>query len=139
MAKSQETKEKAVKKVVESHGLPVTENGVKELVKHIDTHMYFLGERIPFKFTWNDALFSWYDNIFTVIMLYMDNKVLHWLFPEFSAEQLFFELSKEWYMVSVNAQYNEKNEPYVDEAIDQLIERSSKNKLFKVLAKLFIR
>lgn len=126
-----ETKLKAIEKTVDHLGYTFTEQQLHELIGHVDTHEYFLGEEIPFKFSWNEALFSWYENIFSMIVMEADNKRLQW-WTGMTKEKLFFTLSHEWYMKSV---YNDDFEPWPHQVARDVAKRYSR--FPKFFSKLF--
>lgn len=65
--------------------------------EHVATHKYFLGESIPGEVSWNDAVFSWYENVFSPIRNEVDSWEISTAFPGMSRAQLIFAISSHWY------------------------------------------
>lgn len=130
----EEKKKQSIYAILKSYGISPTDGEIKKLVEHVDKHEYFLGLKVNFHFTWNDALFSWYENIFTKIYTQLSNKVLRACFPQKTDMQLFFDISHEWYMLGTES----ISEPFVKDAVIKLIDTSNKGKLKKLVCKLFV-
>ncbi len=100
------------------------------LVDHIEVHKYFVNEKIAWTISWEDALFSWYENVFMPIMHIISHRQVQKAFPGKTVGQIFIDISNHWYYKL------EKDEKvsYLDAAYDYL-SRYGKG-LSKVLALL---
>lgn len=127
-----EKKKMQIKKIFDADEVEVSDENLNELVEHIDKHEYFLGQEIKFPFTWDDALFSWYENIYRQIRSYMKSKVLRFCFKKQEID-LFFGISHEWYMIS------SERKPFVKEAVKNFIFfHSKKNIIIKRICEFLI-
>lgn len=130
-----EEKKNAIKAILEADGINANDGHLEKLVEHVDKHEYFLGEKVKFSFTWSDALFSWYENIYIHILGYLNNRVLLFCFKNKKPIELFFDISHEWYMIAQDSE----REPYVHDAARSMIfNRSTKNILLKRICELLI-
>ena len=100
------------------------------LVEHIEVHKYFVNEKIFWTISWEDALFSWYENVFMPIMRVLSRRQVRKAFPDKTVGHLFFDISNHWYYL----QEENKKVYYLDAAHDYL-SRYGKG-LSKVLALL---
>lgn len=110
-------KKQELEVITKSFGFEFSQKEMKELVDHVDKHEYFLGRVVPFKFSWSDALFSWYENIFTPIKEAADSKRLQ-AWTGMTAESLFFQMSHEWYMINLKDNKKDVTEPFPIEAVE---------------------
>lgn len=86
------------------------------LLEHIEVHKYFINQKISFTVTWDDALFSWHENVFTPILRILSNRQVANAFPEKSLGELFFSISSHWYFLLEK----DPNISYLDAAYDYL-------------------
>lgn len=89
------------------------------LEDHVNTHEYFLKERIPFEFTWDEALFSWYETVFVPLVAVLDKPILRWFFSsrQLSKGALYMQASFYWWLESTN--HGSEVEP--SRAVQQLV------------------
>jgi len=80
-----------------STGSIFTEADYQALSDHIEVHKYLINRTIPWVITWDDAAFSWMENVFSPIMQVMDQWVVRNAFPTMSLAQLYFAVSEHWY------------------------------------------
>jgi hypothetical protein len=67
------------------------------LEKHIEVHKYFINRTIPWTVSWDEAAFSWIENVHGPIMQVMDLWNVRHAFPRQSRAHLFFAISDHWY------------------------------------------
>jgi hypothetical protein len=103
------------------------------LVEHIEVHKYFVNEKISWTISWEDALFSWYENVFTPIMYILSHRQVLKAFPDKTAGELFFDISNHWYYMQ-----NEDNQVYYLDAAYDYLTKYGKG-LSKFLALLSLR
>ena len=59
-------KTNSIRLMLEKEGMSFsTEKGWNTLAGHVDVHHRDLSEKLSFNVSWDDALFSWYENIYT--------------------------------------------------------------------------
>jgi hypothetical protein len=67
------------------------------LVDHIEVHKYLINQKIGWTITWQDAVFSWYENVYRPIMNIISSVQVQWAFPGMTLGQLFFAVCTNWY------------------------------------------
>lgn len=117
-----EKEKNAIKAMLESEGIIASVKEIKEMFDHVAVHQYFLGKKYKIPITWDDALFSWYENIFTMIIREISIPYINKLFPAYTIVQLYFALSREWYLINSE---NKEEEFSVEDALIKLINSSS--------------
>lgn len=78
-------------------GFVFTETDYQALSNHIEVHKYLINQRIPWTVTWDDAAFSWLENVFRPIMQVVDRWEVLAAFPRHTRAQLFFDIANHWY------------------------------------------
>ena len=51
------------------------------LLEHIEVHKYFVNQNINWTISWDDALFSWHENVFAPIKQVLSNRQVRNAFP----------------------------------------------------------
>ena len=69
----------------------------RELIEHIDVHRYLINQRIPWTITWDDAVFSWYENVLIPVVRAASHWEVRNAFPQKSRGQLYFAIATHWY------------------------------------------
>jgi len=73
------------------------EKDISNLLQQIEVHKYFVNQTVPWVISWDEAAFSWYENVFTPIM----NVVTSWevknAFGNKTSRELYFEISQHWF------------------------------------------
>jgi hypothetical protein len=137
---SAKLKQESIKNILAADGIVASIPQLEELVNHVDKHEYFLGKKVKFHFTWHEALFSWYENIYKPIREYILNSVVLFAFPSCKPHKrldfqlsidhflqgekqmdLYFKISHEWYMISVLNEVGNKPEAYPIDAVRNAI------------------
>jgi hypothetical protein len=77
------------------------------LIHQIDDHKYFVNQSIPWVISWDDAAFSWYENVFTPIMNVVTSWEVRNAFGQKNPKELYFEISQHWY-------YLQEKNPAID-------------------------
>ena len=78
-------------------GLEFTrEEGWNELGEHVAVHQYHLGSELNRSIDWDDAVFSWYENLFTPLMRAIDTWEVRNAFPHQKPGDLFLAMSDHW-------------------------------------------
>jgi hypothetical protein len=67
------------------------------LAEQIAVHKYLINQTIPWTITWDDAAFSWLENVFSPIMQVIDRWEVRAAFPGMTSARLFFAISDHWY------------------------------------------
>jgi len=72
-----------------NHGFQLAnEAEYAQLLQGIEAHKYLTNEKIPFEITMDDALFSWYENVYRPVDLAIERAGLVYAFPEATRAQL---------------------------------------------------
>lgn len=130
-------KEEKIIKILESEGIPNYDGlDIARLVNHVDVHEYFLGKNFKISVTWDDALFSWYENVFLDIVKNSKRSLLNRFFPDRSWIDLFFVISDHWYFMS--KQNEEFNQSALFAVKNYTKVYSKINIIFKFVLSLFI-
>jgi len=75
------------------------ENEYAEVMRSIEDHKYLTNERIPFEISMDQAVFSWYENVYHPIMQAIDEAGLVFAFPDTSKAQLFMQVTSHWHFL----------------------------------------
>lgn len=78
-------------------GSVFAETDYQTLSDHIEMHKYLINQTIPWTVSWDDAAFSWIENVFHPIMQVVDRWEVRSAFPNKSRAELFFDISNHWY------------------------------------------
>jgi hypothetical protein len=76
-----------------------TDEEYDELLQGIENHKYWTNEAIPFEISLEDALFSWYENVYHPITRAMEDEALAWSFPSVSRGELFLWVTRHWHFL----------------------------------------
>jgi len=121
-----------VKKMFTQEGMVFSkEEGWKTLVEHINVHNQNLSNELGFNVSWDDALFSWYENIFTPLHRAAASRSVKKAFPELASGDLYLAVSDHWFYLK------EKNEEIFPEQAVADFAYINKNGLFKTISELF--
>ncbi len=71
----------------------------EEIAEHIGVHKYFVNEDIRWTITWDDAVFSWYENVFTPMMQAIDAWEIKNAFPKKTRGQLYLAVATHWHFL----------------------------------------
>ena len=74
-----------------------SENDLEILKEQISVHKYFVNQSIPWTITWEDAVFSWYENVFRPIVEVVDSWEVRNAFSGSSRNTLYFDIANHWY------------------------------------------
>lgn len=80
-----------------STGSVFNENDYQALSDQIEVHKYLINQNIPWTITWDDAAFSWVENVFRPIMQVINRWEVRSAFSELSTSELYFDISNHWY------------------------------------------
>lgn len=70
-----------------------------EILQNILDHKYLTNERIPFEITMEQALFSWYENVYYPLMHAIEMEGLEWSFPDATRGELLLWVSRHWHFL----------------------------------------
>jgi len=87
-----------------------SEKDFKALSQHIEMHKYLINKNIPWTVTFEEAAFSWGENVFFPIMETLRRWEVKHAFKHIPLNELFFQVSDHWYFLqesnpNVPAQY----------------------------------
>ncbi|MFW6247316.1 MAG: hypothetical protein ACOC22_04060 [bacterium] len=131
------TEKKVFEKVFINHA--VTDKEQEKLMKHIEEHKFFLNQDIPFEVTWDQAVFSWYDNIFRHVRNYYTHWATRFLFPGISVSEFYFQVMDHWHYMKKNDFRDELGEYYIEEAVIDYAKRYSKKKFLRNILWIFMK
>jgi hypothetical protein len=80
-----------------STGSVFNETDYQALSDQIEVHKYLINQSIPWIISWDEAAFSWVENVFSPIMQVVDQWEVQAAFPLKSKDELFFDVSNHWY------------------------------------------
>ena len=80
-----------------STGSVFTDTDYQALSNQIEVHKYLINQTIPWTISWDDAAFSWVENVFHPIMQVVDRWEVSSAFPTLTQAQLYFDISNHWY------------------------------------------
>jgi hypothetical protein len=83
--------------LLNSTGTVFTETDYQALSDQIEVHKYLINQNIPWTISWDDAAFSWLENVFQPIMQVVDRWEIRSAFNHLDRAQLFFDISNHWY------------------------------------------
>jgi hypothetical protein len=72
-----------------------------QVLQGIEAHKYLTNEKIPFEITMDDALFSWYENVYRPIDQAIERAGLVYDFPEATRAQLFLWVTNHWHFLKL--------------------------------------
>jgi len=78
-----------------------TEAEYAEVLQNIEDHKYLTNEKIPFEISMDQALFSWYENVYHPMMQGIDQAGLVFAFPEATRAELFLWVTRHWHFLKL--------------------------------------
>ena len=86
-----------IKHVLQAEGQRFGENGeVEYLAGQVEAHREGLKNELGYKVSWNDAVFSWYENIYTPIRNTINAWWVKKSFPQSSDAKLIADITDHW-------------------------------------------
>ena len=76
-----------------------TEAEYAEVLESINAHKYLTNEVLPFEITMDQALFSWYENVYQPLMRAIDEDSLLLSFPGATRGELFLWVTRHWHFL----------------------------------------
>ncbi len=76
-----------------------SESEYAEVLQSIKDHKYLTNEIIPFEITMEQALFSWYENVYHPMTRAIDKEGLLWSFPGATRGELFLWVTRHWHFL----------------------------------------
>jgi hypothetical protein len=74
-----------------------------QVLQGIEAHKYLTNEKIPFEITMDEALFSWYENVYRPIDRAIEEAGLMHDFPEATRAQLFLWVTNHWHFLKLES------------------------------------
>ena len=69
----------------------------KQVILHIDTHKYFIEEKLPITITLKQSIASWFQNSYSPLMMAIEETHAEKLFPHMTKIELFLNISDHMY------------------------------------------
>jgi hypothetical protein len=93
--------------------------GWNTLAEHVDVHNQFLDKKLGWNVSWDDALFSWYENIYTPLKREISSRGFKRAFSGMTSGELYLAVSDHWFYLKekdedVNAEIAAGNFAYVN-------------------------
>ena len=67
------------------------------LAEHVEYHNQYLSKELKYNVSWDDALFSWYENIYTPIKRAISQRRVRRAFPMQTVGDLYLDVSDHWF------------------------------------------
>lgn len=85
---------------IKQDGFQLTsESEYAEVLQHIEDHKYLTNEGIPFEISMDQALFSWYENVYHPMTRAIDEAGLVYAFPDATRAELFLWVTRHWHFL----------------------------------------
>ena len=105
---------------------------LERLEKYINTHKWFLNEKIPYEVSYTSAVFSWYENVYRPLMYEIEKFPTYSAFKGWDLIDVFSGVSDKHYFLSEDGKYHS----YAEALRDFVIENSN-SFWVRVLTKLY--
>ena len=105
-----------------------TDEGWNTLVDNIDSYGKNLEKKYNSKFSFEDIVFTYHENVFFPLMNELDNFIVRATFRKKATGDLFLEASEHWFEMM-----KENKDVFADEAVIDYIYKTSKNWFVKFL------
>lgn len=79
-----------------------SESQYEEILQHIADHKYLINQDIPHEIKVEDAVFSWYENVYSPISRAIDHKGLAHAFPQTPRGELYLWVSRHQHFLKEN-------------------------------------
>ncbi|MFA5513555.1 MAG: hypothetical protein WDA17_01385 [Sphaerochaetaceae bacterium] len=73
------------------------ESHKERLFNQIEVHKYFINRNLPFIITWEEAAFSWLENVYLPLHYVINQWEVRHAFNGLSPAELFFRISDHWF------------------------------------------
>lgn len=80
----------------------LTDRQWDEIAEHVEVHRYLVNESISYTITWDDAVFSWYENVFVPVMRAAEAWEVRAAFPNLSRGQRYLAIATHWHYLKRN-------------------------------------
>lgn len=71
--------------------------GWDALAEHVEVHKYFISKDLNMDVTWDEALFSWYENVLTPLKRVVSLWEVRRAFPHQTLGDIYLAISDHWY------------------------------------------
>lgn len=71
----------------------------EEIAEHVEVHKYYVNQKIDWTITWDDAVFSWYENVFRPTMRAVSAWEIRNAFPAKTRGQLYLAVATHWHFL----------------------------------------
>jgi hypothetical protein len=73
------------------------DDGWEQVADHVKVHQYFLGRELGFPVSWEDAVLSWYENVYAGLRRGTDSWIVRRAFPGQLTGDLLLAVSDHWH------------------------------------------
>ncbi len=92
-----DTKKAKMKFLLASTGSVFNDTDYQALSEQIEVHKYLINQKISWIISWEDAAFSWVENVFHPIMQVLTRWEVRSAFNTVNTAKLYFDISNHWY------------------------------------------
>jgi hypothetical protein len=75
------------------------DKGWETLAEHVEVHQFLLSQELGFTVSWDEAMFSWYENVFTPLRRATDQWIVRRAFPKQLNGDLILAVSDHWHFL----------------------------------------
>lgn len=75
------------------------DGGWETLADHVEVHQFLLSQELGFTVSWEEAVFSWYENVFTPLRRATDQWIVRRAFPQQLNGDLILAVSDHWHFL----------------------------------------
>lgn len=68
-----------------------------ELLEHVRVHKYLINENIGGTVSWDEAIFSWHENVYRPVLEAANNWIVRHAFPHKTNGQLYLAITTHWH------------------------------------------
>lgn len=92
-----------------------------EIVEHIEEHKYYVNQLFPWEINWDQAVFSWYENVFLDVKRILESGVATFALRENDRVEFYFKTMDHWH-------YMKEKDPsiFYDDAVKDYIKKNAK-------------
>jgi hypothetical protein len=92
------SRERILKTLFQPEGVQFTHaEGWQQLAEHIDVHKYFLGQQLGMHVSWDEAVYSWYENVLRPLKQEIERWEVKSAFPDQAIGDLYLAISEHWH------------------------------------------
>lgn len=107
----------------------------KNVINDIEEHKYYVNEKIPFEINFDQALFSWYENIYMHIDRVSKSSIIKFVFPSLTKVNFYFFIMDHWHYLKKD---KDDENIFLQEAISNYVKNYSERSILGKILYIFI-